>query len=422
MTASVVGEYARTKVSGALKSEEARELARVEAHTRAGEQMAQTLGELKGAVMKVGQMASIAGDFLPAEVATALQSLQRDAPPMRFDVIAAQIERELGAAPEVLFASFEEAPFAAASIGQVHRAVTDDGRQVVVKVQYPGVDESCDSDLAQLRFTLKMSGLLGTRAQRAAFDRLFDELQERLHEELDYCLEADNVRLFGDLYKDHPWVVVPQVVGERSAQRVLTLTYEPGDPIQALGEAPYTQEVRDQIGDRMCEIFGDQIFRHHLLHADPNPGNYAFRPDGRLVLYDYGCVKRLEPQIVEAYKEMARAMVAQDYARLDAMMIKLGARVPELPAVPPEFYARWRRVLLEPFIASETYDYHTSTVHEEARQHLDSAIEHMEAFQPAPELVFMDRVVLGLHSNFRQFKPVIRWRGFLERYLEVIAR
>lgn len=419
MTASVAGNYTRSRIKGVFQSEEERAKEIEAAHTANGQLMAQTLGELKGAVMKIGQMASVAKDVLPPEMADALTSLQKDSPPMPFEVIAEQIERELGAHPSMLFDSFEQEPFAAASIGQVHRAVVDDGRPVIVKVQYPGVDESCDSDLNQLKLTLKMSGFINTRSHKKAFDALFEEVRARLHEELDYTIEAEHVRLFRKLHADDDYIVVPDVVGERSAKRVLTLTYEPGDSLEELTEAPYTDEIRDTIGTNLIRMFGAQVFRYKTMHADPNPGNYAFRPDGKIVLYDYGCVKKLSPRVVSIYRDMAEAIYKENYIRLDRMLMLLGARVEGSPDVPEEFYEQWRRILLEPFIKDEVYDYGDSKIVEEAQRHAVGAIKYAHSFQPAPELVFLDRVMVGLHNNFRTFGPRVPWRSLLEEHLAI---
>jgi predicted unusual protein kinase regulating ubiquinone biosynthesis (AarF/ABC1/UbiB family) len=419
MTASVAGTYTRSRLVTMFQNEEDAEATRQQAHADSGERVAKTLGELKGAVMKIGQMASVAQDLLPRELAQQLASLQKDSPPMSFDTIAAQIERELGAHPQRLFSRFDPVPFAAASIGQVHRARTDDGRDVVVKVQYPGVDESCDSDLAHLRLTLRMSGFLRTRAHKDAFDLLFDEIRERLHEELDYTLEADHVRLFRRLHAHQPWLVIPEVVGERSAKRVLTMTYTPGDPLEALSTDRYPLITRDLIGARLIELVGTQVFVTKTLHADPNPGNYAFRTDGSIVLYDYGCIKRIPQNTVSHYQTLVRALYAEDYKTLDNMMLALGARIPNSPEVPPEFYAQWRDILLRPFVEVEEYDYSASTIHEEAQRHAMSALAYMNSFQPSAELVFIDRVIVGLHNILRRFGPTVPWRGSLDHFLAI---
>ncbi len=413
MTARVATSYTKSRVKSVFQTKEAAQRDRVKAHAEAGELIAQTLGELKGAVMKVGQMASIAGDLLPEELAKSLTALQREAPPMDFEVIAEQIERELGAAPPMLFERFDVEPFASASIGQVHRARTDDGREVVVKVQYPGVDDAVDSDLAHLKLALRASGLI--KVDRKALDAVFGELRARLHEELDYCNEADNVRLFGEYYQGNDMVVVPQVVGERSSQRVLTLTYEPGHHISDLDT--FEQGTRDEIGASLFRVLADQIFGLQVLHADPNPGNFAFRPDGTIVLYDFGCVKRLDPEIIEAYRETIRAGFAEDYEGIEDGLVRLGARNPEGPSVPLSYYKPWRDIFMRPLLGEEPYDFGTSRLQQEALKLVPGSLKYLSSFQPPVELVFLDRVVVGHYGNLRALGARGQFRPLLESYL-----
>lgn len=423
MTAQIAGSYAKTRLKSMFQSDEDAERERHAAHELNGGRIARTLGELKGAVMKVGQMASIAGDLLPKELSDALRSLQREAPPVDFAVIARQIESELGSPPEVLFRRFEVAPFASASIGQVHRATTDDGREVVVKVQYPGVDGAVDSDLAQLKFALKAggfvkraSGLVNLKQQ--SLDDVFHEIRRGLYEELDYCNEADNVREFQRLHRDHPHVVVPEVVGERSSQRVLTLTFEPGDRIDELDARGYPQEVRDRIGVNLFTALLVQLFEYGLLHADPNPGNLAFRPNGDVVLYDYGCVKRIKPEIAAGYLQIVRAGLAEDYDGVEQGMLALGVRNPEGPPVDRAFYKQWRDVFALSFVAPGDFDFGKATIHDEVIKLIPSALRAANSFQPPPELIFIDRTIVGHYGNLRRIGARGRFLDLLRPYFE----
>ncbi len=415
MTAHVAGDYARSRIKSVFQSDEDAERERATVHRRSGERIAKTLGDLKGAVMKVGQMASIARDILPRELAEALASLQREAPPMPYDVIADQVERELGRPPEALFQRFDRIPFAAASIGQVHRARTDDGREVVVKVQYPGVDEAVDSDLAHLKLAFLASGLM--KVKRQALDGVFTEIRQRLHEELDYCKEADNVRFFADHYRDDPKVVVPEVVGERSSQRILTLIYEPGDHIDDVGS--YPQDLRDRLAALLFSTVCDQIFSLEVIHADPNPANFAFRRDGSLVYYDFGCVKRLDPPVVAAYRDTIRAGLAEDYDGVETGLVRLGARNLEGPKVSPEYYKLWRDILARPFLDDQVFDYADANLHQDALRHVPTFLaKHVGSFQPAAELVFLDRVVVGHYGTLRRLRARGRFRQLLDPHLQ----
>lgn len=405
MTAQVASSYAATRIKSVFQSADDAATSKLASYERSGELIAKTLGELKGAVMKVGQMASIAGDILPREIADPLRALQRKAPPMEFSVIAEQIERELGSPPELLFTNFDREPFAAASIGQVHRATSDDGREVVVKVQYPGVDDAVDSDLAHLKFVLRASGLV--KSNKHALDSLFTEIRTRLHEELDYCNEADNVRLFREYHRErHPFLVIPEVVGERSSGRVLTLTYEPGDHIDELDgqSSNYTQETRDLLGTRLFSVMAAQLFDFQVIHADPNPGNLALRPDGSLVLYDFGCVKRVENDTLRAYCEAIRTGIDEDYPALEYALLELGVRDPRGPPVDFSYYKPWRDAFALPFVHEGIFDYGTSTIHDKVIKLVPGAMRHMASFQPPVELVFIDRMIAGHYGNLRKLR------------------
>ena len=416
MTATVAGNYARSQVKSAFLSAEAKVVEKASAHQLNGERIAETLGELKGAVMKVGQMASIATDILPKEMSDALGKLQREAPPMPFSVIENQIQSEFGASPQSLFARFDPEPFAAASIGQVHRAQTDDGREVIVKVQYPGVDKSCDSDLAHLKLAFRASGLI--KMERKVLNAVFDELRDRLHEELDYCNEADNVRLFREFHAQHDFVVIPEVVGERSSQRILTLAYEPGDQISELDDKGYSQEVRNQAGVNLSHLFCTQLIQLQSIHADPNPANLALRADGKIVLYDFGCVKKVKPQVLFDYMNTFKAALDEDYEGVEKGMIALGARnLKNVDYIEPEFYQMCRNIMLTPFIQKVPFDYAQSKIHEEVIKIMPQLLKRITAFQAPPEVVFIDRVVLGHYGNLRNMRAKVSAGKILEPYI-----
>ena len=405
MTASVAGRHAAVKLRTAFQNAEEAARTRAGAYRKSGERIAETLGALKGAAMKIGQMASVAGDVLPRDLARALTTLQRDAPPMPYRVIAEQVEAELGSPPELLFQRFDPAPFAAASIGQVHRARTDDGREVVVKVQYPGVDRSVDSDLAQLRLALRASGLV--HMDRRSYAALFEEIRARLHEELDYCNEADNVRTFREFHRDHPFLVIPDVVGERSSQRVLTLTYEEGDDIHDLDALGYSQEARDRIGMNLWRAMLEQIFVLKAIHADPNPANFAFRPDGTIVVYDFGCVKRIPDKVLEAYADTAYAGIVEDYAAVHEGLGRLGVLRPGGPFVGYEYYKRWRDLFYVPFSAPGGFDYGSATIHEDVVRMVPGVVRRVASFAMPVDVVFIDRMIAGHYANLR----TVRSRG-----------
>ncbi len=415
MTASVMGNYAKSKVSTMFRSEEKAEEIRQEIHRQSGDRIAETLGQLKGAVMKVGQMASMIGDILPKELTQKLMSLQNEAPPMSFDVIAKQIEKELGATPDELFDDFDREPFASASIGQVHRALTQDGEDVIVKVQYPGVDKACDSDLNHLKFALKASGLLKIKKQ--VVDELFEEIRLRLHEELDYLQEAESVNLFREQYKDVDFIIVPEVIQDRSSKCILTLTYESGDHISNLNDdEDYPRETLNLLGHRLMEFVLQQIFVHQTVHGDPNQANFAFRSDGTIVIYDFGCIKTLKPEIVTAYRDTIIAGIEEDYDAVDEGLIALGARIPDGPKLGEEFYKPWRNILFRPFVHEE-FDYGTSTIHTEVVERIPLLLKRLDSFQPPKETFFLDRMIAGQYESIRKLRAKGKFRELVGNYL-----
>lgn len=414
MTASVAGQYAGQRARRMLRSEND-EGARSESYTRMAGQIADTLGELKGAVMKVGQIASQTQDFLPREFSEALEKLQKEAPPMPFEVIVGQIESELGKPLGELYEYVQETPYASASIGQVHRARLHDGTDVIIKVQYPGVDESCDSDLKQLRMTLRLGGLL--KMPKESADQLFAEIRERLHEELDYENEARNIGLFREFHKDQPWVLIPAVIDSHSTRRVLTLELVEGDHVSQVTPDRYDQGTINLIGHRIFVIMADQLFRFRCIHGDPHAGNFAYRPDGSIILYDFGCVKKLKPQIVEAYRKALIAALEEDYEALDRHLIDLGARVGSQPAVDEAYYAMWRDILIVPFQGDEPYDFAEADIHKHVAAKTSTVFKYLDYFKPPVESIFIDRMIAGHYWMLKRLGVQAAFRTELEKYL-----
>ena len=281
MTASIAGKTLSNSIKNLTADEEQKNTARSKLFQDIGVQIADTLGEMKGAVMKVGQIASQYKDVFPPEVAKAIAKLQRQAPPMPFKEIQAQVEKELGKPLQQLFQQFDEQPFAAASIGQVHKATLPNGQQVVVKVQYPGVDEACESDLKQVRLALRMMGVL--KIDRKLQDQLFKEIQHSLDNELNYEIEAQNLEIARAFHESlDNKIVIPKVFHEYSSRHILTLSQELGESIETA--STWSLETRNALGRRLFRAIGQEIFYLKRFHCDPHPGNFAFREDGAVIV------------------------------------------------------------------------------------------------------------------------------------------
>lgn len=415
MSTSIATRVATSATKSLFLSEAEREKERQKMLAKIGSEVAQTLGEMKGAVMKVGQIASQIKDLLPEEFARALEKLQKESPSMPFRVIRKQIIDELGAPPYELFREMDEEPFAAASIGQVHRAVLLDGREVVIKVQYPGVEESIESDLKHLRRILRLAGLL--KVEERVIDEIFQEIRDRLHDELDYIQEAENLRLFREFHADDEGIVIPEVIEEFTRRRVLTLTREGGDPLDAVASSPhYPQELRDRIGRRLFDIFGKQIFVHHAVHCDPHPGNFAFRPDGSIVIYDFGAVKRIDPEVIVSLRKIMSATWARDYGTLDEGLKEIGVRKIDGPRPEDEFYERWIKLFL-PAFDSQPFDFGKSRMHfDVVKQARATPLRYLDSFQPSAKVMLIDRVLSGHYWTLMKLGTVAAMRDLTDKY------
>ena len=262
------------------------------------------LSHLRGAAMKLGQIVSMdTGDFLPAELTQILSRLRDKAhhmPPAQLQKVLAG---QWGSDWRTKFARFDLKPIAAASIGQVHRAVTRDGRELAIKVQYPGVAESIDADVDNVAALLKMSGALPRGLDIAP---LLVEAKRQLAEETDYIREGRQMTLFGRLLSDTPEVVVPALAPELSTSRVLAMTYLEGDPIESLETAPQTQ--RDALMHTLMTAVLRELFAFGVMQTDPNFANYRVQPTtGRLVLLDFGAARPVDAGTAQGYRDLLRA-------------------------------------------------------------------------------------------------------------------
>lgn len=395
MSTSIASSYAGHKVKNVFASEEQKKQNQAELLKDLGSRVAETLGEMKGAVMKVGQIASQVKDMLPPEIAEELAKLQQDSPPMPYGIIRKQLIQAFGTPPEKLFKSFDEIPFAAASIGQVHKAVTQDGEEVIVKVQYPGVDESCASDLKQIKRLLKLSGLV--KVDQNIMDEVFIEIETALNEELDYVNEAKNVESFYEYYKDTDDIIIPKVYEKYSSKKVLTLSYEPGDHIDNVKEPAYSQATINAMGHRLFTEIIDQILEHGSVHCDSHPGNFAFRPDGSIIIYDFGAVKELKPEFSLALKKMITNIANENLEDVDTDLKALGFRKNDEVTLDADFYKQWIDAMWPPFGSENVYDFGNSKIHGSFVKIAKSidVFEYMELFQPAPDAFGIERVFNG---------------------------
>ncbi len=295
-------------------------------HARNGRRVRRAILRLRGLFLKAGQLASVLTNFLPAPFRDELEGLQDQVPAGSYAHVRARLRAELGAEPEALFASFDPAPIASASLAQVHRATMPDGRMVAVKVQHDDIEAIARLDLRALATILRAVGrwfgVRGLREQLA-------EVEAIIQQELDFAQEAENLHAIAAGLAGARGVATPAVVPERSARRVLTTTFEQGVKANDLEALDRLGVDRTRLAERIIETYGRLIFREGLYHADPHPGNLLVRPDpadpaGRLVFLDFGAVARLTPEMRRGLAEFLMGTMARDAARVTASLGLMG--------------------------------------------------------------------------------------------------
>ncbi len=339
----VAGQSARwagTRAANLLRSPEEADAATGERAGALARELVKQLGQMRGAAMKVGQVLSTV-DFaaIPEsereEFKATLASLRDDVPPLPFKKVRKLLEEELGGRLADAFADFEEEAFAAASIGQVHRAVTHDGARVAVKVQYPGVAEAVDSDLRNLSLLLPLVKRLAPGLDVKA---LYGELRERIAEELDYEIEAQNHRAVERAFRGHPFAHVPKVHTELSSRRVLVTDLLEG---RRFGEVKALEEAeRDRFGEIVFRFYFSLLHRTARACGDPHPGNYLLLEDGRVGFLDFGLMRTVSPEHLEGERALAREVLAGDAGAVHARLAALGY-LPDPADFDPEGLLEW---------------------------------------------------------------------------------
>src|SRR3954468_17115782 len=326
--------YAGTRARNVVRSKDAGAQELDQRHMEAAERMVDALGQLKGAAMKIGQLASfIDTDFLPPEYRELYQEklsqLRSEAPSMPWKQVREVLEEEWEEPVEELFEDFEEEAAAAASIGQVHRARLPDGRRVAVKIQYPGVAKALRADMQNAGMIMRMAKALapGLDAKAAAA-----ELKERVLEELDYEYEAQNQRTFARAYRGHPFIYVPDVVTRLSRTRVLVSEWVDGVGFEDVKALP--QEERDRFGEIVFRFCFGSIYHLQHFNADAHPGNYLLLEDGRVAFLDFGMTKQLDKEQIELEIVAIRALLDDDREKLREAPGDLG-----FPSKPKRVYA-----------------------------------------------------------------------------------
>jgi predicted unusual protein kinase regulating ubiquinone biosynthesis (AarF/ABC1/UbiB family) len=364
---------------------------------------------MKGVLMKIGQMASYVDDGLSPAVRRTLSRLQDSVPPMSQELAAHVVAEELGLPPERAFARWDSVPIAAASIGQVHRAITLDGRAVAVKVQYPGIAETMAADLDNVALLRRM---LRITAPSQDVDALIAELRDRVLEELDYRREAANQRLFGDYYDGHPTIGVPKIIGELSTRRMVTSELAGGARFADL--AGWSQEERDLAAETIYRFVFRSLYEVRAFNGDPHPGNYLFHGGGRVTFLDFGLVKHFTPAELQPLMQMARHLcVRNDPEAFRRSLENAGFLRPHAPLSTElivDHLAVFYDTIREPGAVTITGDYASAVV----RRFFDVR-SPVAAYVSIPRsYVILQRINLGLFAVLGQLNATADWRAIAE--------
>ena len=406
--------YATTSARKLFASAERRVQLDHERELKTAEQIADRLGQMKGALMKLGQMASYLDEGLPEPLRLALAQLQSNAPPMSFELAKGAIERELGQPLERLFVTFDPEPIAAASIGQVHRAIivdpkTGQERAVAVKVQYPGVEAAIAADL---RNTEMLGALLKQGFGGLDPSEMVEEIKSRITDELDYELEARNQRAFHEYYRDHPFFHVPEVIDELSSARVLTSELVVGATWQEL--LTWDQEERNLAAEAIFRFVFRSLYRFRAFNGDPHPGNYLFHGGGRVTFLDFGLVKHFTDQELRTFESMVKAAaIDHDDAAFRRIVESAGLLKPNAPIDTGEvgtYFSQFYEPVRDDCEMTWTPEYSSSIV-----RHTFDRDSPISQYATVPKsFVFIQRINLGLYAILGELRAVGNYRRVAE--------
>ena len=425
---SRVGRFARVArmasgVAGGMLAEGTRQL-RAGKRPRARDMLltpanarrvADQLATMRGAAMKVGQILSMdSGEFLPKELADILARLRSDArymPPAQLQQVMTEA---YGDEWQALFYGFEARPLAGASIGQVHRAHAPDGREIVLKVQYPGVATSIDSDVDNIASLLRLSGLLPAELD---IQPLLDDAKAQLKDEADYHKEAEFLAAFGELLAGDERFLVPQVLPELTRRTVLAMTYVSGKPIESLAERP--QEERDRVMTALVELMFMELFELRMVQTDPNFANYQYRASsGQIVLLDFGATRRFKAGFANNYKRLAKAAMAENHERVVAAAEKLGYAVGDADSDYRKLVLELFLLALEPLRCDGPYDIARSDMTARMSALAENITDYRDFWQAPPtDAVYFHRKLGGMFLLASRLEARVNVNALIQRWV-----
>lgn len=379
--------------------------------------LASRLSEMRGAAMKLGQLLSLEGDdFLPPEFSDALAVLRSTADTMPTAQVRRSLGRAFGKGWESRFREFDFEPLAAASIGQVHAATAADGRDLVLKIQYPGVAKSIDSDVDNLTSLLKMTRILPVELDIRA---IVAEAKRQLRQEADYELEGRNLMRFRELVRDEPGVRVPRHHPDLSTKRILAMDRMSGRPVEDLRSPEYPQSLRDEVGTTLQRLMFRELFEFGFVQTDPNFANYLFDPDEHaLVLLDFGSAREFPAEFIAKFKRIVRGMVDDDREAIREAAIAIGYLSGEEPAAKQAAVVELMTMVGEPLRYSGAYDFDQSELAARAREKgFDLVFREGFLRAPPPETIFLHRKLGGTFMLCTRIRAQVDTANLIAPYL-----
>ncbi len=377
---------------------------------RQASELREALGGLKGPLMKVAQMLATIPDALPAEYAAELAQLQSSAPPMGPSFVRRRMKTELGPDWQSRFDHFPMEAAAAASLGQVHKAAKD-GQTLACKLQYPNISAAVEADLNQLSIILALYRRYDSTIDTS---KIAEEVSERLREELDYAREAKNIRLYSRMLADEPHVHVPDVIGDLSTGRLLTMSWLEGRKLLDVKEEPV--EARNEIALNMFRAWYTPFYYYGVIHGDPHLGNYTIRDDNTVNLLDFGCIRVFPPTFVEGVIELFWALLNDEHERaVHAYRLwgfdKLSKELIEVLNI-------WARFIYGPLLEDRVrriQETNSGALGRQVAEKTHAELRRVGGVQVPREFVFMDRAAIGLGAVFMHLNAEINWhRVFLD--------
>ncbi len=377
----------------------------------------QALGGLKGPLMKVAQLLATIPDVLPDDLAAELAELQSNAPPMGWLFVRRRMRSELGTDWQGQFSQFSREASAAASLGQVHRAKTVDGREVACKLQYPDMQSAVEADLRNLKLIFAVY-----RRYDRAIDptRIHEEISERLREELDYRLEAKHQQMYADILRDQVRVNIPSVIPELSTDRLLTTAWVDGDPLMSAKERP--QEERNELAISMFYAWYEPFCGYGVIHGDPHPGNYKMRPDLGIHLLDFGCIRVFPPRFVTGVIDLYRALRDEDSELAVHAYETWGFTGLSREVI--DTLNLWAEFVYAPLLENKARIIQNDGTQYGARvaSKVHARLRELGGVTVPREFVFIDRAALGLGSVFLHLGARVNWYQIFHELIDAYSQ